>query len=118
MEGIIRHARTVSPEMDIVMLHFIYDPFIPLLDKGIQPQVIMNHESVANHYYVSSINLAEEVAQRMRDGEFDGKNLVAHILHGTVIHIMLPLLTVSSTLNGVVTWRRKPSGHMRCRKNR
>ena len=73
MEGIIRHARTVSPEMDIVMLHFIYDPFIPLLDKGIQPQVIMNHESVANHYYVSSINLAEEVAQRMRDGEFDWK---------------------------------------------
>ena len=59
--------------MDIVMLHFIYDPFIPLLDKGIQPQVIMNHESVANHYYVSSINLAEEVAQRMRDGEFDWK---------------------------------------------
>ena len=55
------------------MLHFIYDPFIPLLDKGIQPQVIMNHESVANHYYVSSINLAEEVAQRMRDGEFDWK---------------------------------------------
>jgi len=73
MEGIIRHARTVSPEMDIVMLHFIYDPFIPLLDKGIQPQVIMSHESVANHYYVSSINLAEEVAQRMRDGEFDWK---------------------------------------------
>ena len=63
----------LSPEMDIVMLHFIYDPFIPLLDKGIQPQVIMNHESVANHYYVSSINLAEEVAQRMRDGEFDWK---------------------------------------------
>ena len=73
MEGIIRHVRTFIPEMDIVMLHFIYDPFIPLLDKGIQPQVIMNHESVANHYYVSSINLAEEVAQRMRDGEFDWK---------------------------------------------
>ena len=74
MEGIIRHARTSSPEMDIVMLHFIYDPFIPLLDKGIQPQVIMNHECVANHYYVSSINLAEEVAHRMRDGEFDWKS--------------------------------------------
>ena len=41
VEGIIRHARTVSPEMDIVMLHFIYDPFIPLLDKGIQPQKLL-----------------------------------------------------------------------------
>lgn len=73
MEGIVRHARTFSPAMDIVMLHFIYDPFIPLLDKGMQPQVIMSHESVANHYNVSSINLAEEVAHRMRDGEFDWK---------------------------------------------
>lgn len=71
MEGIIRHARTASPEMDIVMLHFIYDPFIPLLNKGIQPQVIMNHESVANHYNIPSINLVEEVARRMRDGEFN-----------------------------------------------
>lgn len=71
MEGIIRHARTASPEMDIVMLHFIYDPFIPLLNKGIQPQVIMNHESVANYYNIPSINLVEEVARRMRDGEFN-----------------------------------------------
>ena len=33
----------------------------------------MSHEAVANHYYISSINLAEEVAQRIRDGEFDWK---------------------------------------------
>lgn len=71
MEGVIRHARTVSPEMDIVMMHFIHDRFIPLLDRGIQPDVILNHERVANHYSVPSINLAEEVALRMRKGEFD-----------------------------------------------
>jgi len=70
MEGIIRHARTINPEMDIIMLHFIYDPFIPLLDKGQQPQVIMNHESVANYYNVASINLAQEIAFRMRQNEF------------------------------------------------
>ena len=73
MEGIIRHARVASPEMDIIMLHFIYDPFIPLLNKGIQPDVIMNHERVANYYSVPSINLAEEVACRMRGGEFNWK---------------------------------------------
>lgn len=71
MEGIVRHARTANPDMDIIMLHFIYDPFIPLLNKGIQPDVILNHERVANYYYVSSINLAEEIARRMREGEFD-----------------------------------------------
>lgn len=70
-EGVVRHARTANPEMDIVMMHFIYDPFIPLLDKGVQPQVIMNHEGVANYYNIPSINLAEEVARRMREGEYD-----------------------------------------------
>lgn len=73
MEGVVRHARAANPDMDIIMMHFIYDPFIPLLDRGIQPEVIMNHERVANYYYVSSINLAEEIARRMRDGEFDWK---------------------------------------------
>lgn len=71
MEGIVRHALTANPEMDIVMLHFIYDPFIQLLNKGIQPDVILNHERVANYYQVTSINLAQEVAQRMLDGEFN-----------------------------------------------
>ncbi|MGN1265143.1 MAG: alpha/beta fold hydrolase, partial [Muribaculaceae bacterium] len=71
MEGIIRHARTVSPDMDIVMMHFIYDPFIPMLNNGIQPDVILNHERVANYYSIPSINLADEVACRMRKGEFD-----------------------------------------------
>ena len=73
MEGIVRHALAANPEMDLVMLHFIYDPFIPVLDKGLQPDVIMTHESVANYYSIPSINLAEEVAGRMRDGQFDWK---------------------------------------------
>ena len=34
MEGIVRHALVSNPSMDIMMLHFIYDPFIPKLDKG------------------------------------------------------------------------------------
>lgn len=71
MEGVVRHALTANSAMDIVMLHFIYDPFIPLLNKGIQPDVILNHERVANYYQVSSINLVQEVAHRMRNGEFD-----------------------------------------------
>jgi len=69
MEGIVRHALQANQDMDIVMLHFIYDPFIPLLDAGRMPDVILNHERVANHYGLTSINLAQEVAQRMRQGE-------------------------------------------------
>ncbi len=33
MEGVVRHARAANPDMDIIMMHFIYDPFIPLLDR-------------------------------------------------------------------------------------
>ena len=73
MEGIVRHALKANPYMDIVFLHFIYDPFIPLLDGGEIPDVIMNHERVANHYHLTSIDFASEVAERMKAGEFDWK---------------------------------------------
>ena len=71
MEGIVRHALKANPYMDIIFLHFIYDPFIPLLDSGEIPDVILNHERVANHYHLNSIDLASEVAARMKAGEFD-----------------------------------------------
>ena len=71
MEGIVRHALKVNPYMDIIFLHFIYDPFIPLLESGEIPDVIMNHERVANYYHLPSIDLACEVSARMQAGEFD-----------------------------------------------
>lgn len=70
MEGEVRHALDVNPMTDIVMLHFIYDPFISLFAQGKCPDVILNHERVANHYLIPSINLAQEISERMQDGEF------------------------------------------------
>ena len=69
MEGIVRHALKANPCMDIVILHFIYDPFIPLLAAGETPDVILNHERVANHYHVTSIDMAQEISDRMLSGE-------------------------------------------------
>lgn len=70
MEGEVRHALLNDPETDIVMLHFIYDPFIPMVAKKQQPDVVLNHERVANHYLVPSVNLVQEIGERMNDGEF------------------------------------------------
>lgn len=70
MEGEVRHALDINPATDIVMLHFIYDPFIPLYAKGKIPDVILNHERVANHYLIPSANMVTEIAKRMQDGEF------------------------------------------------
>lgn len=69
MEGIVRHALKVNPEMDVVMLHFIYDPFLPMLEEGVVPDVILNHDRVANHYRLTSIDLASEISSRMVDGQ-------------------------------------------------
>ena len=73
MEGEVRQALLSNPNMDIVMQHFIYDPFISLFDAGKIPDVILNHEKVADYYQISSINQAKEIAERMRAGEFDWK---------------------------------------------
>lgn len=73
MEGVVRHLCKVNSKADVIMLHFVADQFFPLLNKGITPDVIMNHERVANWYSVTSINLAEEVAQRIADGQFTWK---------------------------------------------
>lgn len=70
MEGEVRHALLSNPEMDIVMLHFIYDPFIPMQKKRQMPDVVLNHERVANHYLIPSVNLIQEIAERMQEGEF------------------------------------------------
>ena len=70
MEGEVRHALESNPEMDIVMLHFIYDPFIPMIARRQMPDVILNHERVANHYLIPSINLCQEIGERMQNGEF------------------------------------------------
>ena len=70
MEGIARHMLRVNPKADMVMLHFMVDQFFPYFAKGVTPDVIMNHERVANWYSFTSINLAEEVAERIADGQF------------------------------------------------
>ena len=73
MEGIVRHLRNVNPAADVLMLHFVADQFFPLYNKGVTPDVIMNHERVANWYSISSLNLAQEVAERIADGQFTWK---------------------------------------------
>jgi len=69
MEGVVRHALAANPYMDIVILEFIYDPFIPLLADGEQPDVILNHERVANRYHLTSINCAQEISDLMQAGK-------------------------------------------------
>ncbi|WP_186755263.1 SGNH/GDSL hydrolase family protein [Echinicola salinicaeni] len=79
MEGIVRHVRKANPSADIVLFHFVDPDKIETYNKGGVPEVIKNHESVAEHYDLPSLNLAKEVTMRIANEEFtwedDFKNL-------------------------------------------
>ena len=71
MEGVVRQARLSNPAMDIAMLHFEDYRKIPVYNAGKTPAVIECHEKVADYYGVPSIDMAKEMAERERAGEFN-----------------------------------------------
>jgi lysophospholipase L1-like esterase len=73
MEGVIRHARMVNPEMDIVMTFFVNPYIMGELQTGRIPITIKQHTKVAEQYKVSTINLANEVAMQIKNGELTWK---------------------------------------------
>lgn len=79
MEGIVRHAKLSNPKCDVVIMHFVDPDKMQDYRSGETPEVIQMHEKVAEHYNVSTINLAKEVTERIDAGEFtwedDFKNL-------------------------------------------
>ena len=70
MEGIIHQALMSNPYMDIVMLYFVDQDKMADYNNDKTPEVIMQHEKVAEYYTIPSINLAKEVNDRILNGEF------------------------------------------------
>jgi sialidase-1 len=79
LEGIVRHARKSNPRMDIVLMSFADPDKLKDYSEGRMPAEIENHELVAEHYHLPSINMAGEVYDKIKAGEFswqyDFKNL-------------------------------------------
>nr|WP_068893214.1 SGNH/GDSL hydrolase family protein [Pedobacter panaciterrae] len=71
LEGIIRHAKTNNPLMDIVMMSFADPDKTKLYDSGIVPTSVANHELIADHYELPSINLAKAVRDKLANNEFN-----------------------------------------------
>ncbi|MFT5088882.1 MAG: sialidase-1 [Candidatus Latescibacterota bacterium] len=70
MEGIVRHARALNANIDLIIMHFVDPDKMEEYSKGKIPAVIRNHEKVAGHYKLPSVNLALEVAERINRKEF------------------------------------------------
>lgn len=74
MEGIVRQARMLNPNNDIILMHFVDPGKMKTYNEGSVPDVICNHEKVAEHYKLPSLNLALEVNERINTGQFDWLN--------------------------------------------
>jgi sialidase-1 len=79
MEGIIRHALTTNPSMNIVVMAFADEEKIRNFEKNVEPLEVKVHRQLAAFYHLPFINLAKEVYERIGHGEFtwngDFKNL-------------------------------------------
>jgi lysophospholipase L1-like esterase len=73
MEGIIRHLRSHNPRADVVMTFFLNENSMARYNAGEVPLPVAAHTEVAEHYQVSTINLARTVTSRIAAGDFDWK---------------------------------------------
>ncbi len=70
MEGIVRAIKTANPNTQIIIMHFVDPDKMSDYRHGKTPDVIRNHDKVAQHYGIPTINLAKEVTDRIDNGEF------------------------------------------------
>jgi len=70
VEGILRHAQALNPNIDIVVQYFV-EPFsMELINQGEVPPVIADHDRVTRYLNIPAIHLAREVTERVRKGDF------------------------------------------------
>lgn len=70
LEGIVRHVKAANPQTDIVLMSFAGEEKNEDYLKGIIPPEVANHELIAAHYHLPSINLAKEVFDKIQHKEF------------------------------------------------
>lgn len=70
LEGIVRHAKLNNPKMNIILMSFADPDKTNTYNKGKVPVSVSNHEMVATHYGLPSINLSKAVSDRLANQEF------------------------------------------------
>ncbi len=73
MEGIIRHIKREHPDTDVMVTYFVNPPMLETWQQGKIPLSVAAHEQVMEHYGISSVALAKEVAERITAGSFTWK---------------------------------------------
>lgn len=106
LEGIIRHARVLNPDIDIVVTYFVNEGMLKTLQEGKMPLTMEAHEAVCAHYDVPTILLAREVERQITAGTLTWKQYggVHPAPHGNAI--------AAAMIEDLLTraWATPPSG--------
>lgn len=65
MEGVVRHIRSVYPNVDIVMTYFVNENLMQKYREGSVATSIQAHRQVAERYEISTIDLAKEIQEQI-----------------------------------------------------
>jgi sialidase-1 len=98
LEGIVRHAKKINPEIDIVMMAFADPEKTNDYNKGIVPTEIKNHQLISHYYGLPFINLGKEVRDKMNNNEFSWTDDFKD-LHPAIFGQELYFATIKSLLN-------------------
>jgi sialidase-1 len=107
LEGIVRHMLKANPRADMILMSFA-DP-----DKNhdyaqqLVPVEVNNHETVAAHYGLPSINLAKEISERLQHKEFSWEKDFVD-LHPSPFGQRLYFETISALLDSCFQQARPP----------
>lgn len=73
MEGVIAQIRRHNPYADIVMVHFVNPSMLETIQQKKKPLSSSSHERVAEHYNISTVDLASEVARLIQNDQLTWK---------------------------------------------
>jgi len=83
MEGIVRHARTLNPNIDIVIQYFMQQDMQSAVNEGKLPDSVVFHERVAEHYRIPAINMTAIVVQKLNDKSLTWEDFSRDSCHPT-----------------------------------
>ncbi|WP_031528383.1 SGNH/GDSL hydrolase family protein [Dyadobacter crusticola] len=70
LEGIVRQMHAVNPKANVVLMAFAEPLKNADYEKGKEPKEVAVHQRIARYYGTAFINLAKEVYDRIKAGEF------------------------------------------------
>lgn len=83
MEGIVRRARTLNPNIDIVIQYFMQQDTQETVTQGQLPATVECHERIAEHYRIPAVNMTAAVTAKLNEGSLTWDEFSRDTCHPT-----------------------------------